>query len=271
MYIFYIHITIEMNTGLTITCISADKQSSTFKSFQKFGNKYWDDTETNKSKIGYYFAYYFQKKYVYFHKIINILPPSKRPTDMIWDSNRNILCLGKRLKEFTWEEWKTFTNNNAPYTPDYRINKTSSWPINELRFNFNELVEILSLNENETNIIPKPITLTIKDNTNILFVDDDDYEEQIEREMEIQILKLKEIAENKLRRARENRIKKNTILFREKYVNKIKDENNEIEQQIIKLITIQDANKQKMLDIAEGKYDNEFVATDVELTCINET
>ena len=47
-----------MNNGLTVTCISANKKQTTFASFTKFGNKYWTDCAGNKSKPGYYFAFY---------------------------------------------------------------------------------------------------------------------------------------------------------------------------------------------------------------------
>jgi hypothetical protein len=126
-----------MNTGLTIAFVNnnktKDKLHSTVECYNKFGNKYWDDTLNNRSKIGYYFAYYFQKKYVYIHKIINILQPCERPIEMDWSSDKQILCLSNRLKKFTWEEWKNGIGLNAPYTPDYHINRTNSWSCYDLQ------------------------------------------------------------------------------------------------------------------------------------------
>jgi hypothetical protein len=122
-----------MNTGLTIAFICNGDTHPTFINYKLFGNKYWDDTPNNNSKIGYYFAYYFQQKYVYVHKIVNILQPIDRPSDMIWDSNRQILCLSKQIKKFTWNEWISGLGAGAPYTPNYRMTQTGSWSYSELQ------------------------------------------------------------------------------------------------------------------------------------------
>ena len=143
-----------MSSGITIAFISKKKNHGTIQNFEKFGDKYWDDTPNNTSKIGYYFIYYFQQKYVYIHKIDNILKPEERPSDMDWDSNRNILCLGKRLYEFTWEEWINDIGFQAPYTPSYRCTQTSSWSYNILHihnkyknFNISRLDRVLKERE----------------------------------------------------------------------------------------------------------------------------
>jgi hypothetical protein len=170
-----------MNTGLTITFISKEKNHSTIQSYNKFGNKNWDDTTLlSKSKIGYYFAYYFQKKYVYIHKIINILSPSERPIDMEWSSDKQILCLSNKLKEFTWEEWKNNIGLNSPYTPDYTSNQTTSWSYDELQkhekfkhFNFIKFKNII-----ETPIIPLLSSSVILNPTNI----DNEYEDKNDNE-----------------------------------------------------------------------------------------
>jgi len=122
-----------MNIGLTIAFICNGDTHPTFINYKLFGNKYWDDTRNNNSKIGYYFAYYFQQKYVYVHKIVNILQPSERPKDMQWDSNRQILCLSKQIKKFTWNEWISGLGDGAPYTPNYRMTQTGSWSYSELQ------------------------------------------------------------------------------------------------------------------------------------------
>lgn len=111
--------------------------------YNNFGHKYWDDTPTNSSQIGYYFAYYFRKKYVYIHKIIDILQPNERPADMNWTSMRQILCLSDVVKQFTWDEWIHGIGLGAPYTPNYRMCQTSSWSASDItakypQFNFAE-------------------------------------------------------------------------------------------------------------------------------------
>jgi hypothetical protein len=116
-----------MNNGLTVTCISANKKGKTLASFNKFGDRYWDDCIGNKSKPGYYIAFYYQKKEVYIHQIEKILSPAERPADMDWESNKNILCFGKRLITIPWEEWKTGIGKGAPYTfGNYRITQTTT-------------------------------------------------------------------------------------------------------------------------------------------------
>lgn len=122
-----------MNTGLTVTCISANKKQTTFASFTKFGNKYWTDCAGNKSKPGYYFAFYDKKDKVYIHKIHNILSPTEQPADMDWKpekpNKKNILCFGKRLMTIPWEEWKNGIGKGAPYTVgNYRMNQTTTCP-----------------------------------------------------------------------------------------------------------------------------------------------
>jgi hypothetical protein len=122
-------------SGLTIAFICMGKSHPTVKNYNKFVNQYWDDTpnSNSKSKIGYYFIYYFQMKYVYVHKIINILPTSERPIEMEWGEPRQILCLSDRLKEFTWEEWTTGIGFGSPYTPKYCSTQTTAWSFNELQ------------------------------------------------------------------------------------------------------------------------------------------
>ena len=125
--------TLQDNDGLTIAFICNGNQHPTIINYKKFGNQYWDDSQNNNSKIGYYFAYYFRQKYVYIHKIINILQPEQRPALMEWDSDRQILCLSNRIKEFTWDEWTTGIGLGAPYTPTYRMTQTGSWSRSELQ------------------------------------------------------------------------------------------------------------------------------------------
>jgi hypothetical protein len=52
---------------------------------------------------------------------------------MQWDSNRQILCLSKQIKKFTWNEWISGLGAGAPYTPNYRMTQTGSWSYSELQ------------------------------------------------------------------------------------------------------------------------------------------
>ena len=161
-----------MNTGLTIAFICNGDEHPTFINYKRFGNKYWDDTKNNKSKIGYYFAYYFQKKYVYIHKIINILQQTEKPSDMIWESTRQILCLSKQIKQFTWNEWISGLGTDAPYTPNYRMTQTASWSYSELQnhkkynmFNFINFKNIID---------QQPANIAINNVEDIIVEEDDD-------------------------------------------------------------------------------------------------
>ena len=122
-----------MQTGLTIAGISQEETHPTVFNYQKFGGQYWDDSQKNGSKIGYYFAYYFQKKFVYIHKIIDILQPAQRPTCMEWESDRQILCLSEQLKAFTWNDWVNGPGQNAPYTSNYPMLPTTAWSYSDLK------------------------------------------------------------------------------------------------------------------------------------------
>jgi len=172
--------------GLTIAFICSKKDHPTIQNFQKFGDKYWDDTINNDSKIGYYFAYYYQKKYVYIHKIIDILQPNHRPIEMLdWVSNRQILCLSERLQTYSWEEWIHGIGNHAPYTSNYRNTQTSSWSCTELQnhkdFRYFDLIKFKNSIENKS-----------KCKENIEVVENEDEEEILLDKLE-KIRKKKEI------------------------------------------------------------------------------
>jgi len=170
-----------MNTGLTIAFICNGDKHPTVINYKLFGNKYWDDTQNNKSKIGYYFAYYFQQKYVYIHKIINILQPSEQPSDMIWESNnRQTLCLSKQIKKFTWNEWITGLGAGAPYTPNYRMTQTGSWSYSELQKKYNMFNFI-----NLKNIIDQqPANIAINYVEDAIVEEDDDMEAYMKKQQD---------------------------------------------------------------------------------------
>jgi hypothetical protein len=153
-----------MNTGLTIAFISSANKHPTIENYHKFGNKYWNDTQNNNSKIGYYFAYYYQQKYVFIHKIINILPPNERPSEMAWVSDRQILCLGPQLKMFTWYQWIHGIGFGAPYTPNYRMTQTCSYTNITLlthakykNFNFINFINFINIHEQNAQSHTSPI------------------------------------------------------------------------------------------------------------------
>ena len=199
-----------MNIGLTIAFICNEDTHPTFINYKLFGNKYWDDTRNNNSKIGYYFAYYFQQKYVYIHKIINILQPIDRPSDMIWDSNRQILCLSNQIKKFTWNEWISELGSGAPYTPNYRMTQTGSWSYSELQnhkkyntFNFKNFINIIDQQ-------PANIAINIVE---AAIVEEYDEEAELMLEMEIErkameermVKRLKDIKDKQIVGLREKR------------------------------------------------------------------
>jgi len=226
-----------MSSGLTIAFVCQGKDHSTITNHKKFGNKYWDDAQNNKSKIGYYFAFYFQKKYVYIHKIINILQPSERPIEMDWTSNKQILCLSKQLHAFTWSEWINGIGLGAPFTPNYRQTSTSSWSCFELQnhkkyhtFNFNNFKNTIIDTETAT----APATMNAKI---ILYESKKEaIEFDIDDEEEIKIIA--EICRKK--REKELR-KRNAILDRE--LNDIDRQIIRLQAEKIRLETEKDANE----------------------------
>ena len=163
-----------MNTGLTIAFICSGNKHPTIENYHKFGHKYWNDTQNNKSKIGYYFAYYYQQKYVFIHKIINILPPNERPSEMAWVSDRQILCLSSQLKMFTWYQWIHGVGFGAPYTPNYRMTQTCCYTnimllthAKHKNFNFINFVNFINIHEQNAQLQTSPIITdsTITDST----------------------------------------------------------------------------------------------------------
>jgi hypothetical protein len=221
-----------MNTGLTIAFICNGDTHPTTINYKKFGNHYWDDTQNNNSKIGYYFAYYFQQKYVYIHKIINILQPNERPSSMIWESNRQILCLSKQLKKFTWNEWITGIGLGSPYTPTYRMTQTGSWSCSDLQnhqkyhtFNFINFQNII---EQQPEQQPVNIT-TISSSDNAVNdmeddIDDDEilFQKERKRKAEERMAQLKRLQDaedeednKRLQAIKAKKIAKNVVSLRE--------------------------------------------------------
>lgn len=266
-----------MNTGLTITFISKEKNHSTIQSYNKFGNKYWDDTTlSSKSKIGYYFAYYFQKKYVYIHKIIDILSPSERPIDMEWSSDKQILCLSNQLKEFTWEEWKNDIGLNSPYTPDYTSNQTTSWSYDELqkheKFKYFNFIKLKNMIE-EIPITSSLLTQGILNLNNL----EDELENENEYEDDRIIMEILHRKETKkllkqggistLRLDKQAKLKSEELIL-----------NHEKDQLLIRIYDIEQEIKkitETFKCVERGDYDDELITKKVEkkvtaiLACVN--
>ncbi len=258
-----------MNSGLTVAFICSGKNHDTVENYKKFGKKYWDDTQRNNSKIGYYFAYYFQQKYVYIHKIINILPPNKRPVEMNWTSNRQILCLSNQLKTYTWNEWINGIGFGAPYTPNYRMTHTCSYSYNEMQnhvkfyaFNFLKFKNII---DNQT--IPGTVQLIVKDEYEEKEEEekeeeekeDEDEEEIFMREMEAERNALLLIQEEKLKAIKAKKMRANIQPLRDEVLEVIQIRMAERLKQIKSLQTLQEADENEIATIKQGGKDEELI------------
>jgi hypothetical protein len=149
-----------MDSGLVIAVICRKEGHPTIINFNKFGDKYWDDSnKKHKAKCGYYFAYYYKKEFVYIHRIKEIIPYDKRPNELKeWKSGNSTLYLSPRLKTFTWTEWTTTIGFGAPYTPTYSQLPTTVWPYYELEnkfqeFKFEKFIECFEQNEKRHELI----------------------------------------------------------------------------------------------------------------------
>ena len=248
-----------MNSGLTIAFICNGDKHPTVINYKLFGNKYWDDTQNNKSKIGYYFAYYFQQKYVYIHKIINILQPSEQPSDMIWESNKNrqILCLSKQLKKFTWNEWITGIGIGTPYTPKYCMTQTGSWSYNELQnhvkyntFNFINFKNVID--QQPANIAINYVEDAIVEDA---IVEEDDEEAELMREMEIERKAMEERMVKRLKEIKDKQI----VGLREKKCDELKIQLSRYQDMIDELNVNQYKIEKEIKAIMIGDQDAELI------------
>lgn len=210
-----------MNLGLTIAFICNGDNHDSFKNYNKFGDKFWDDGTNNNSKIGYYFAYYFRQKYVYIHRIVNILQSIERPPEMDWISDRQILCLSKRLCRFTWNEWINGIGLGAPYTPSYCMTKTNAWSQYDLSKKFKQFYFIGLTNKIEEKQV-------ISNNIQFVIVSKDKVDTDLDREEQELIKQIEEI--RKKRTIRE--LQKNLPKLREKQVNKLTNDVAELRRKI---------------------------------------
>lgn len=254
-----------MDTGLTIAFICNGNTHPTIINYNKFGNHYWDDSQNNNSKIGYYFAYYFQQKYVYIHKIINILQPHERPSSMIWDSNRQILCLSKQLKQFTWAEWITCIGFGAPYTPKYRMTQTGSWSQHDLQnhskyktFNFVNFKN--SIEDNQTPICLPDI---VEEDEEVIF------ERERKRKADIRMAEFTrmqneedELDRQRLQEIRNKKIFANIIQLQNEGCNRLLIQRNNLQKEIDRL-----SEEQLKIDaeIEEVKRNTENITLSIKL------
>ena len=254
-----------MNTGLTIAFICNGDKHPTVINYKLFGNKYWDDTQNNKSKIGYYFAYYFQQKYVYIHKIINILQPSEQPSDMIWESNKNrqILCLSKQLKKFTWNEWITGIGKGTPYTPKYCMTQTGSWSYNELqnhvKYNTFNFINFKNVIENQITTITPPLPIYQEKYEYEDAVEDYDEETAIMKQFEEEERIIRAAKDAKLRELRAKKMRANIDSLRIGALDKINILIKERQKQIDALILERDNDEQEIETISQGGRDEELI------------
>jgi hypothetical protein len=249
-----------MNTGLTIAFICNGDEHPAFINYKLFGNKYWDDTQNNKSKIGYYFAYYFQKKYVYIHKIINILQQTEKPSDMIWESNRQILCLSKQIKQFTWNEWISGLGADAPYTPNYRMTQTVSWSYSELQnhkkynmFNFINFKNIID---------QQPPNIAINNLEYTIVEEDEDMEAYLKKQQDEMdaLIKAKQAETDRIMKLMEaKKIAKSVGLLREQARDTILKEIKREEDEIAKLKADIAKNDAEIMAVMNGDFDAELI------------
>lgn len=148
----------NMDSGFTIAFITKEKNGASYTNFKKFGNKFWDDSKENKSRKGYYFAYYYRMEKVLIYRIEQILPPEQRPVEMVdWDRGRNVQCFGDLLREFTWKEWIEDYGKGAPYTPKYGSSQTTAWSSTILRKKYPSFAYDRLIQELHKPTIPKAI------------------------------------------------------------------------------------------------------------------
>lgn len=114
---------------LTITPISKDKRSNSYVDYaeqEERNNWCWDDSEFNKSEVGQLFVFFFPQKKVVIHRIESIHDPTHRLpswTKNVGQSNRNVLKLSEKLREFTMDEWQRIggqMKQQGTYTSDLR-------------------------------------------------------------------------------------------------------------------------------------------------------
>lgn len=238
--------------GITIAFICLGDSHPTLVNYRKFGNKYWDDGKENKSKVGYWFLYYYRQQFVRVHKIIQLLPNTEKPIEMNnWESDRQILCLSPQLKEFTWNEWVTNVGRGAPYAMKYYNTQTRCWVIPELEksfkdFNFQRFKSILNLES----------TLESK-------LESEDYseEESVTDSIENEDILLVE----QINRRIYQKTKDTVHLLREEYVSLSESKIAELNHSIELLVKQRDQEVSHKQEILKGNKDEDIVKRETEI------
>ena len=109
----------------------------------------WSDGKHNNSKIGGYFAFYFHKKELILHKIIDIKGAENKYLDWNYndDKSRNILILSKPLYKINWDEWELL---NGPQ--NRMLTYTTTNLKNKRPMVYNYILTIHTKEENKTKI-----------------------------------------------------------------------------------------------------------------------
>ena len=130
------------NIRFTIAFISVKDNDPSTQNFTLFGGKYWSDSKTNESRIGDYFIFYVQKKYVHVHKVIGESTYDERPPIMKhWIGTTKIVHLSEQFQQYTWSTWNNTIGKGAPYTnapgeKGYGSTHTTTWSLGQMKRKF---------------------------------------------------------------------------------------------------------------------------------------
>ena len=180
---------------------------------------------------------------------------------MIWESNRQILCLSKQIKQFTWNEWISGLGADVPYTPNYRMTQTASWSYSELQnhkksnmFNFINFKNIID---------QQPANIAINNVEDIIVEEDDDdieaYLKKQQDEMDA-YLKAKQAEIDRIMKAMEvKKIAKSVSVLREQardsMLREIQREEDEIEKRRANIAVL----RTEIVATMRGDFDEELI------------
>ncbi len=254
--------------GLTIAFICSGLNHPTVQNYHLFGSQFWDDCKSNKSKKGYYFAYYFQKKFVRIHRIVDLFTPDQKPVEMRdWNTTRQILGLTPPLKQFTWDEWIHGIGKGSPYATDYHSTQTGSWSIHELHttfptFDFERFkLDVQSPHlvheeiPTEEILIPTEEILTEENLTEEIPNEENLHEEDIDKDVEL----LKQINQRVVRNTLEGicRLRQEYATVKERKIEEVLTSIESLNQQLYRL-------EHEKKEILEGSMDSMIVAHETE-------
>jgi hypothetical protein len=176
---------------------------------------------------------------------------------MQWDSNRQILCLSKQIKKFTWNEWISGLGAGAPYTPNYRMTQTGSWSYSELQnhkkynmFNFINFKNIID--QQPANIAINNVEAVIEKE------EDDDMEAYMKKQQDEMdsLIKAKQAEIDRIMKLMEaKKIAKSVGLLREQARDAILRDNERIQATIDKLKADIAVNNTEIEATMRGEFD----------------